>query len=569
MRRLDRVPQIITVLLALVSLTKMCGATEFATAKNYPVGRNPKAVVVADFNGDGKLDIAVANSGDPSIGDAGHVSILLNNGDGTFQPAHDVIAGKNPWSIAVGDFNRDGHLDMVIANNGINAAGGWLPGTISVLLGDGDGTFQTHVEYATGTGPSSIAVGDFNGDSKLDVAVAAHPANVVSVLLGKGNGTFEPHVDYATGNAGGNAAVAVADFNQDGKADLVVAGSFSGGIVGILQGNGDGTFQSAASYDPAGLFGQSMAVGDFNGDGKFDLIVTFANFGNGTASGVNVLTGNGDGSFSAGTGLAGSAGCHSGSPLLADFDGDGRLDLAVIAGGGPHDGVCLFLGAGTILFFKDNGKGILQESLTLATDSGQNLGAAADVDDNGQPDLIVLNSDNSIGVLLNSTAPDFSLNPEATSLILNRGDQVSDALTFSAQGGFSGSIALACSVTGPAPMPTCVLSPSSVAPGSHSTLTIDARALSGGLRRPPGFEAALFATWLLLGLLGCVLTSGFDKNRRRVWALCLFVMVVAILPAACGGGSGQTNPPPQNYTVTVTATSGALQRLTAVSVTVQ
>src|SRR5262249_34036699 len=158
-------PQIIAVLLTLVSLTTTCGATEFASSKNYPVGINPKAVVIADFNGDGKPDIAVANSGDPAIGDNGKVSILLNNADGTFQPANNIIAGKNPCSIAVGDFNRDGHLDLVVANNGINVAGGWLPGTVSVLLGNGDGTFRTHVDYATGTGPSSIAVAEFNSDN--------------------------------------------------------------------------------------------------------------------------------------------------------------------------------------------------------------------------------------------------------------------------------------------------------------------------------------------------------------------------------------------------------------------
>src|SRR5262249_28873301 len=159
----------------------------------------------------------------------------------------------------------------------------------------------------------------------------APPANVVSVLLGKGDGTFKPHVDYATGTGGGNGAVAVADFNRDGRADLAVAGRFGSGIAGILQGNGGGTFLAPVSFEPAGLFGRSLAVGDFNGDGKIDLVVTFANFGNGTASGVSVLPGNGDASFSAGRTLStGSAGCHAGSPILADFNGDGRLDLAVI-----------------------------------------------------------------------------------------------------------------------------------------------------------------------------------------------------------------------------------------------
>ena len=577
MRGFNRVLKIIAVLILVISVTKTYAKTEFAPAKDYPVGINPKAVVIADFNGDGKPDIAVANSGDPEIGDPGNVSILLNNGDGTFQPTRNITAGKNPCSIAVGDFNRDGHLDLVVVNNAINVAGGWLPGTVSVLLGNGDGTFQTHVDYAAGTGPCSVAEGDFNGDNRLDLAVAAHPANVVSVLLGKGDGTFEPRVDYAAGNAGGNGAmaVAVADFNRDGKADLAVAGSFSAGTVGILQGNGDGTFQLPTGYDPAGMFGQSLAVGDFNGDGKLKLAVTYANFGNATASGVSVLPGNGDGSFSQGSNLAtGSAGCHAGSPLLTDFDGDGRLDLAVIVGGGPHDGVCLFLGAGTILFFKDNGKGMLQESFTISTDSGsgQDLGAAADLDGNGLPDLVILNRDNTIGVLINSTPPDFSLSPEATSLTLKRGSQLSEVISTSAQGGSSEVIALTCSIAGPAPMPTCGISPASVKPGESATLTIDAGALAAGVRTPRGFSAAgtLLGPWLPLGMFGCVLAAAADQKRRRLWVLCLPILVATILSAACGGSSSSVKrPSAQNYAVTVTGTSGAIQHSTAISVTVQ
>lgn len=566
---LNRILQIIAVFLAVASFTKTCNAIEFAPPKNYPVGTNPKAVVIADFNGDGKPDIAVVNSGDPAIGDPGNVSILLNNGDGTFQPAKDIIAGKNPYSIAVGDFNGDGHLDLVVANNGINVAGGWLPGTVSVLLGNGDGTFRAHVDYATATGPSSIAVGDLNGDGRLDLAVAAHPANVVSVLLGRGDGTFQSHVDYSTGNGGGNGAVTIADFNRDGKADLAVAGSFSAGNVGLLQGNGDGTFQSPVSYDAAGLFGQSLAVGEFNGDGKLDLVVTY---GNGSASGVSVVPGNGDGSFSQGSTLpTGNAGCHAGSPVLADFDGDGKLDLAAIAGGGPRDGVCLFLGGGTILLFTGNGKGMLQESLTISTDSGQDLGAAADLDGNGLPDLVVLNRDNTIGVFVNSTQPDFSFNLEATSLTLKRGSQSSEVISTSAQGGSSELIALACSIAGPAPMPTCGISPALVKPGDSATLTINSPALAAALRQPDGFEASreLSAMWLPLGLLGCVLATGLDKKWRRLRAPSLLILV-AILLAACGSANSIKNPPPQqHYTVTVSGTSGAVQHSTMISVTVQ
>ena len=543
-------------------------AVDFGSPKSYPVGTSPVAVAVGDFNGDGKPDIAVANSGNPGIGDDGNVSILLGNGDGTFQLANNIAAGKNPISIVLGDFNRDGRLDVVVANNGINTAGGWLAGTVSVLLGNGDGTFQTHVDYATGTGPNCLAVGDFNGDQKLDLAVMAHPSDVVSVLLGNGDGTFQAHVDYATGGL----AVAVADFNQDGKADLAVS-------AGILDGNGDGTFQPPVGYDTGGGFARSIAVGDFNGDGKLDLVVRFTNLANGTASSVGLLLGKGDGTFSQGIALPTGA-CHAGTPFAADFDGDGKLDLAVIVGGVVHEGVCQFpLVSADVLVFGGNGDGTFQPPGSFTTANAWNLGAAADLDGDELPDLVVLNSDifnpnpRTISVLLNSTAPDFSLHPAATSLTVKRGEQMSDLLTFGAQGGFSGTIALACSVSGLPPMPTCGISPQTLNSGGTATLTINAAVLTAEIAPSLPFERAtdLYATMLPLGMLGCVLATGFDRKRRRLWALFLLMLAATILPTACGGGSSTVTkgPPPQNYTVMVTGTSGAIQHSTTISVTVQ
>ena len=148
---------------------------------------------------------------------------------------------------------------------------------------------------------------------------------------------------------------------------------------------------------------------------------------------------------------------------------------------------------------------------------------------------------------------------------------MSDVLAFPAQGGFSRSIGLACSVSGPTPMPTCGISPESVTPGTNATLTVNTAALSA--LTAPWFEqgARLYAAWLPLGLLGSVLATGFEKKRRRLWALCFLVLATTILPAACRGGGNGVPPPPvtRNYTVTVTATAGALQRSTAISVTVQ
>src|SRR5439155_24546538 len=123
-------------------------------------GTQPRAVATGDFNSDGKLDLVVVNFGDPSVNNNGSVSILLGNGDGTFQPANNAVAGKNPSSIAVGDFDGDGRLDIVTVNSG---------NTVSALLGNGDGTFQAHVDYGTGSGPDSVAVGDFNADGRPDL----------------------------------------------------------------------------------------------------------------------------------------------------------------------------------------------------------------------------------------------------------------------------------------------------------------------------------------------------------------------------------------------------------------
>jgi hypothetical protein len=525
-------------------------------------------VAVGDFNADGKPDLAVASSGDPQVGDDGDVSILLGNGDGTFQPALSVAAGKNPFSIAVGDFNADGHADLVVANNGINPAGGWLPGMVSVLLGNGDGTFQAHVDYATGNGPVSVAIGDFNGDHVLDLAVAARSENVVSVLLGNGDGTFKAHVDYA---AYGEVAVAVADFNHDGKADLAAAGS-------VLEGNGDGTFQSPLSYAPGG-FGKSVASGDFNDDGKVDLVVAYHNFGNATASGVSVLLGNGDGTFAQGNTLATkTTGCGVGSPFPADFDGDGKLDVVVIAGGGAREGLCGFLGHGTILVFRGNGDGTFQPPASFTTTSAWNLAAAADLDGNKSPDLVTVNgtlgrSDNTISVLLNSTGADFSISASALMPgTVSRGLSSTSTVTLAHLNSFDNPVALSCSVQPAQSAPSCSLNPHSVSFDANgnatATLTISTGPATASLvpasvrygGRPLGLLWLPLAGFALMGAgLGCR-----SSNRLVRAALGALLLGGLIFQAACNGG-----PASQAYTVTITGTSDATQHSTTATLTVQ
>jgi len=277
------------------------GDGTFQPAANYAVGSNPTAVAAGDLNHDGKLDLVVANN------QSYNVSILLGNGDGTFQPAVNYgIPSCCPTMVALGDFNGDGKLDLVVTIGNPGALG---PGTVSIFLGNGDGTFQAALNYAAGSDPYGVAVGDFNGDGKLDLAVTDVFGNDVGVLLGNGDGTFQPALDYPVGNQ--PFTVVAGDFNGDGILDLAVA---TGNGVSVLLGNGNGTFQSAVNYGTGLLPG--LVAGDFNGDGKVDL-----------AESVGILLGNGDGTFQpviySGTG-------SYGDPLaVGDFNGQGRLDLVV------------------------------------------------------------------------------------------------------------------------------------------------------------------------------------------------------------------------------------------------
>jgi type II secretory pathway component GspD/PulD (secretin) len=290
-----------------VSILLNNGDGTFATNVDYPAGSGPAGLAAADFSGNGAQDLAVADF-------AGNtVSILLGNGDGTFQAPTSLTASAGPVAIAAGVFNNvNAHVDLAVVNQ--------TAGTVSIFPGNGDGTFGPSTDYPVGTSPSGIAVADFNGDGNLDLAVTNKGSNTVSILLGNGDGTFGPKTDYATGAA--PSGVVTADFNLDGHPDLAVSNQ-TDGTVSILLGNGNGSFTLQTAYT-AGTEPTSVATADFNNDGKPDLIVT-----NGSANTISVLLGNGDGTFL--TPLAFSTSTDPVSVATADFNGDDLIDAAVAA----------------------------------------------------------------------------------------------------------------------------------------------------------------------------------------------------------------------------------------------
>jgi hypothetical protein len=319
-------------------------------------GFGATSVAIADVNGDLKPDILVTNCG-PSGGNGcgnGSVGVLLGNGDGTFQAVTTYSSGGFFASaVAVGDLNGDGKSDVVVTN-------GFSTNTIGVLLGNGDGTFQSVVLYYSGSqSTKSVAIADLNGDGKLDVVVtncsSAHGSSCyhnkdsgsLGILLGNGDGTLQAVVTYPTGGAS-PYAVKVADVNADGKPDLLVANECSApepyncapGTVGVLMGNGDGTFQAAVTYSSGGAFAVSISAADLNGDGNLDIVVP--NYGSRT---LGVLLGNGDGTFQkASTYYLSTAYAPAESVAVVDLNGDGRPDIVVTTpeySGYPSIGVLL------------------------------------------------------------------------------------------------------------------------------------------------------------------------------------------------------------------------------------
>ncbi len=373
------------------------GDGTFSALPDHPLLSAPSAISVADLDGDGKLDLAIAT---PASND---VNILVGNGDGTFHapvPSETVdpmsfVAGTYPVGLTVADFNGDGTPDIGVADRGIR---GDNDGALGVLIGNDDATFQSVVNEPTPSnfGLNTIASGDFNGDGKLDVVTSDPSADVVDVLLGTGDSAFQKPIrafnDNTSDDLAGNV---VADFNGDGKPDLVAAdglGTLPGNNVNLFTylGNGDGTFTRGAEIVP-NVFTEGMVAGDFNGDGKPDLAVGVLS--NSDKLEIIVLPGNDDGTF--GTPLTTDFGLYTGfgkitSLAVGDFNGDGTLDLATTIN--PADGSP---GLVDVLLGKGDGSFQAPQPITVGRDPESVV--VSDFNRDGTPDLALTDAASNAG----------------------------------------------------------------------------------------------------------------------------------------------------------------------------
>ncbi len=341
----------------------------FNTPTNFSANSSPRSVTSADFNGDGIIDLAVANEISTDV------SILLGTGTGSFGNAinFNVGVGHNPQTVISSDFNGDGKVDLATAN---------YSNDISVLLGNGNGSFGAATSFTAGTTTQSLISEDINGDGKKDLVVVNEGSNNISVLLGTGTGSFGAATNFAVGSF--PYSVCSGDFNGDGKADLAVANYNSS--ISVLLGTGIVSFSTTSFL--AGTGPRSIITGDFNGDTNLDLAVA-----NETSNDISILLGNGMGSFNAATNFP----LGNGNPLIvisADFNGDGKMDLAT-ANTNSIGTVSVLLGTGT---------GSFSAATSFTVDSYANSVISADFNGDTKADLATANyGGNNASVLLNCT----------------------------------------------------------------------------------------------------------------------------------------------------------------------
>lgn len=327
----------------------------FISSGLQPIG-TPKGIASADFNTDGKPDIAVADQ------NINRIFVLLGNGTGGIASSSTVSIGSNPHSIAIADFNGDGNKDIAFTNYSAN--------NVSILLGDGTGLFSAPTNFSVSVSPTGITTDDFNGDANADLAVTNYVSNEVSILIGNGAGSFATAVNYTVGN--GPTAVISKDWDADGFKDLAVT-CYNSNFVTLLMGDGAGTFTPTINYS-SGVNPQGLTSADVDMDGKQDLIV--ANAG---SNDVTVRLNTGAGTFAGPVYF--NAGTSPSAVTTADFNADGKADVAV-CNSGSND----------VYVFPGDGTGGLLTPYVFPTGNGPFSILAPDMNNDIKPDLVTSNS---------------------------------------------------------------------------------------------------------------------------------------------------------------------------------
>jgi len=391
-RCLCRLLYVVT-LTACVALMDSQARAQFETRATTALPEGAYCIALGDFNNDGKPDLVVT--------DGDGFTVSLGNGDGTFQKPMFHSTGLS-YYLAVGDFNNDGNLDIVVAN---------VASTVSVYLGRGDGTFKQPITSNTTAGSYFVAVGDFNNDKKLDLALIDPP--YISVLLGKGNGTFGSPSDNSS--FAGSLWLALGDFNNDHNLDVLVTGKFGVSYdIGVLLGNGDGSLQDSITT-PVEYVPATIAAGDLNGDGKLDAVLGY------DLAGIAVFLGNGDGTFQTAVNYD-TTGIGNDEVSIQDVNRDGKADLVVSNSSGKLGGVDLLWG---------NGDGSFQTPQFFSFGPDTGLLAMGDLNGDGLPDIALANGDAGTITMLNTGVVSFS--PTTAEISFTRSGQSTLTLTNTGQ----------------------------------------------------------------------------------------------------------------------------------------
>ncbi|HTW56622.1 MAG TPA: VCBS repeat-containing protein [Terriglobales bacterium] len=491
------------------------GDGSFDATVNYPLPNSfdqyawTYSVATGDFNGDGIPDV-VAGQID-NHGSTG-VVVYLGKGDGTFYPGVSYGDSFDLGYVAVADFNGDGKLDI--------AATDPASGVVNIFLGNGDGTFSIGLPFSTGgSGPQNIVTGDFNHDGKIDIAVANEETGNVAVLLGNGDGTFASAVTYPT--TGYNPyLISTADLNGDGYLDLAVTAYTDGtSAVGVFLANNDnsGTFKTV-TYTVTNGYPILAAFGDLNNDGNLDMAVT-EDEGTTYPGLIEVGLGNGDGTFGTLTAYP--------SSVLAEDPGPGNIQMYDINGDGNLDLVYLNSNFGTLAVMYGNGDGTMNSPVEWPANDDTYGMALADVNQDGATDVLVGNDyAGGFSVLLNATgtgtAPNFSIGTQTPTGTVTAGSSATYTLNLAGSFGYNGTITFAC---GNLPAgTTCSFSPTSVVAQGilplTTTLTVTTTADSASLLRPerPGTApgSRIFVASLSgMGLFGLLLLGAGNKDRKN------------------------------------------------------